>query len=190
MNKQTNRKLLTAITSFLVIVGLFYTSTYHCYAADENSSGTSVTFTKTEVEKYLLSVRVEGNGSIYDGKETIRGQISKYSLEVGDYKIFQIVPDTGYNLQYVMLNGIDITEKVYDGKITILGTEYEQELVFYFNEIGDSVNDNQNEDPNHTNKDSSIVQTGDIARTGYLTLGLITSCAVIIIVMRKKSKNR
>lgn len=189
MKKQSLNKVLTIVSIFFVAFGCFFTNIKILHAAE--SSGTSVTFTVKENETYLLSVSVEGKGSIFDGKEVIRDQINKYHLENGTYKTFRIVPDEGYEISRVTLNGKDITNLIINGEITVKSEDYEQVLVFYFTKTTDSDNEkpggvNKKPDNSQTNSHPNRVETGDATRKMLYGLTLVASISVLVIVVKRK----
>ena len=67
---------------------------------------------------YTLSLTVSGNGSVFYN-ETIAITGSKYILSEGSNATFTFVPDNGYQVKSVKVNGSDVTADVINNQYTI-----------------------------------------------------------------------
>lgn len=171
------KKFYLVVSAFMLAFCMGLTQVSTCFA-DEGAASTTVSYVKEEGDKYLLSVEVIGNGSVMDGIGTIRDQISKYELEAGTPKTFQVVADEGYVLDKILLNGVDITHRLNDDYLTIFGQDYAQGLQFVFKKVATSGNQSGSGDR---------VNTGDVTKASMAGITLLLSFAVIILI-RKKSK--
>jgi len=79
----------------------------------------SVTFEAIPPTTYSLTITSSGNGSVaYDGM-TIRNMTDALSLNAGSTFTMSFVPDNGYRLGSVKVNGVDVTSSVVNNQYTI-----------------------------------------------------------------------
>ena len=177
------KKMCMSLAAILMTC-CFCLANMNCYAQEQKdgSAGVSVSYVKEKNDTYFLYVTIFGNGSLYDGEGIIREQINKYEIEPGVKKIFTISPDKGYQLDRVLLNNVDITQKVISGKIEIVGEEFNQNLEVYFRK--------ETTQPTNDATRSPVVKTNDSTTIQSLVLiMLVASCIGICILIRKKKDN-
>lgn len=136
-------------------------------------------------DNYVLEVKVQGGGSLCDGKQKIRKGILEYNLPVGTKKSFEIQPDKGYVLQSVHLvkPEIDPEEKtplmdeVENGTFLVVKTPVKQVVEVNFQKA-------------ETGSVFGITpKTGDLSEIGwYVTAMLLAAAAVIGIAAKKRNK--
>ena len=169
MNLELKRKaqlmIMALLISFVVIGGNIQSSF---------ASGTSidVTYTKEESDQYILSVKVVGNGKVYDGKQEIRNQVNRYKLAVDEDKVFDLKADAGNRLLKVTLDDKDITQQVKQNSIKIEGQHYNQSLIIYFEES--------------TNQP---VKTGDAQPIALYSLLAVGTLAILITVYARRKRD-
>lgn len=78
----------------------------------------------------LLSVKVHGNGSFFDGKAYRKE--GTYVLTRHRRKLFSLLPDNGCELVQLVLNDEKIQAANTDGRLIISGSQKEQQLILYF----------------------------------------------------------
>lgn len=128
-------KLKKSIVVIILLSSIFKISLLTCSAEDEKSYSTTMSYIKQETELYWISIQIDKTnhyGTIYDGKENIGNQINKYQLDIDEKKEFILMPDNGYTLGKVELNGKDITNWIQNGKLDIKSQKYNQEIIVHF----------------------------------------------------------
>ncbi len=84
-----------------------------------NNIALEVEFEAIPPTTYTLTIKATGNGNaIYDGT-SIRGKSIRFTIIEGSYATVTIIPDAGYMIKSVKLNGTDVTSGVVDNKYTI-----------------------------------------------------------------------
>ena len=78
----------------------------------------------------LLSVKVHGNGSFFDGKAYRKE--GTYVLTRHRRKLFSLLPDNGCELVQLVLNDEKIPAANTDDRLIISGSQKEQQLILYF----------------------------------------------------------
>lgn len=150
----------------MMLVGTLTTG----YAAEGESN---ITYTVNGSESYELKVKVEGNGTVFDGDAAIKNKISVYQLPIDESKSFKIVADEENTLKSITLNGTDITTAIKDKVIKVEGQAYAQELIITFQ-----------------SKQDGGVLTGDTTKRGILILGMLGAGSMIFLFMKKKRKEQ
>lgn len=148
----------------------------------EDGSGTGITAVSYEKEYndvYTLSVSVFGEGELYDGSAIIKEQTNKYEIKVGESKTLKIVPSKWSRLDKVILNDVNITNKVKNESITVYGETFNQNLKVYFTKVAD------NPITLSSLNTSGSIKTGDPARLKGLVVGLLLSVFAILLVSGK-----
>lgn len=199
------KKLILLVTSFLLF-------TLPVYAQDDENGedGNSsvqipLVYELEGVPSIKVTLDVSGSGCVRDGDEIIRDGIVTYDLRTDMEKVFEVEPDSGYQVSVLNINGIDHKE---DGKqkIVIKDITEEQEIEVRFEKI--PIIDDPPEDPADDpiiNGNGSItpvkpkpplsagtwntsnVQTGvNDGKSGFMVMMIISLCVVSIIEKEKK----
>ena len=72
-----------------------------------------------EIITYSLSIKSTGNGVVVYNASKIRGKTSSSSVNYGTSAILTFTPDEGYRIKKLMVNSVDVTSNIKDGKYTI-----------------------------------------------------------------------
>lgn len=166
----------------LIAVGIFLSLAYVGVTPLHAIKGTTtVSYECRETITYLLTVSVKGEGSVFDGEEMIRGQISEYQLKIDSFKLFRVKPDKGNELEKIMLDGKDITKELQGDVLKVEGKEANQNLEFYFSE-GEvaGVDSDQN-----TSKPGKPSKTDDSTKYQSYILGLLGSILLGAMIYKK-----
>ena len=98
------------------------------------SNITSDTTLEVEFERitYSLTIKATGNGTVTYAETAVRGKSSAFTISYGNNATISIVPDDGYRIKSVKLNGTDITSTVKNNQYTItdITTNTTIEVVF------------------------------------------------------------
>lgn len=151
----------------LMIFGMLLGSMITCFAA---SGSTTVSYTSEAESAYELIVQVNGFGSVSDGERTIRNNGVIYQMAVNESKWFQITPDKKNKVKSILLDGEDITQKVNNQKLELIGVKKNQELIINFTTI------------------SSNVETGDTTQKLLLIAVMFITGAMIVVFVKKKKE--
>ena len=68
---------------------------------------------------FILAVYAQGNGEVRLGDDVIRDNSKKYYLKEGTDTVLTILPDDGYSLRRLRVNGTDMTSAVVDNQYTV-----------------------------------------------------------------------
>ncbi|MCP1100861.1 hypothetical protein M2454_000069 [Aequitasia blattaphilus] len=181
MKISIQKRVLFCIT--MVCLFIVFSLTVYGKEEDVGTGITEISYEKQYNDVYILSVSVFGEGALHDGSGTIKEQVSKYEIRVDESKTLKIVPSKGYQLDQVILNDTNITDKVKDESITIYGETFNQELKVYFVKAADSPIIRAS-----LNSDNSI-KTGDAARLELFVISFLISIFTILCIV-KSGKSR
>lgn len=199
------KKIILLVTSFLLF-------TLPVYAQDDENGedGNSsvqipLVYELEGVPSIKVTLDVSGSGCVKDGDEIIRDGIVTYDLRTDMEKVFEVEPDSGYQISVLNINGIDHKEDSKQ-KIVIKDITEEQEIEVRFEKI--PIIDDPPEDPADDpiiNGNGSItpvkpkpplsagtwntfnVQTGvNDGKSGFMVMMIISLCVVSIIEKEKK----
>ena len=82
------------------------------------NTNVEVSFEEIPPTTYNLTISAVGNGTVVYDSHTIKDQTSSFTVVEGSYITIQIVPDDGYRMKSVTLDGMDVTANVTDGQYT------------------------------------------------------------------------
>lgn len=111
--------------------------------ASDKEYTTSVQYISDEKVRQTFLLEVQGYGSIYDGKQTIKNGSIEYQLSIGEEKTFKIIPDEGYEVSHIYYRVTtkqrdiqtvtrDLVSEMVDNSITIQIVEGKIELKIEF----------------------------------------------------------
>lgn len=201
------KKFILLVTSFLLFTLPVYAQDDE-YDEDSNSSvQIPLVYELEGVPSIKVTLDVSGNGCVKDGDEIIRDGIVTYDLRTDMEKVFEVEPDSGYQVSVLNINGIDHIEE-YKQKIVIKDITEEQEIEVRFEKIPiiDDPPEDPTDDPNINGNgsitpikpqpplspgtwDTSSIQTGVNDRRGGFTILMMISLCVISIIEKEKRKN-
>ena len=95
------------------------------------ANANSTTITTTVPSDCLLQVSITGRGRVWiDGKPMHTSE----TLSIQRHKrlVIEFQPGLGYQMASVSLNGVDITQKLYSGKLTLDGISFDSVLTVVF----------------------------------------------------------
>lgn len=79
-----------------------------------------VEFEEIPPTTYTLSIAVKGSGAVnFDGTE-IRSKVNTFTVIAGTSPLITFIPDDGYRIRYVKLDGTDVTANVFNDQYTIV----------------------------------------------------------------------
>ena len=67
---------------------------------------------KGRVSNFVLSIEAFGNGSVKYDKNSVRNVVNTFTLDEGSSVSLSLVPDNGYRIKSVKVNGSDVISKV------------------------------------------------------------------------------
>lgn len=82
------------------------------------NTNVEVSFEEIPPTTYSLTISAVGNGTVVYDSHTVKDQTSSFTVVEGSYITIQIVPDDGYRMKSVTLDGMDVTANVADGQYT------------------------------------------------------------------------
>lgn len=157
----------------IMMIYITFASQINVYAAVLRESNVPVTYTKSEIISYVLTLEVKGDGAVFDGKRNVENSNEKYLLNVDDSIKFKFNPKKGAKISRVILNGEDVGESIENNEIVIDGHEREQSLIVEF-----------------TSNINGIPQTGDSNEIAiYFLVLLISIVGFILLNHKSKYKN-
>lgn len=177
------------------------------YANTEQST-VPVTYNVSQDSKYNLSISVSGDGSVYDGVQSIRNGTVTHNLKVGEEKVLRIVPDNKSQIKNISWKNKDTDlsqyykiENIDNGKkVSLKGVSTDSELIIEFdnedNTTNNNNNNNNNEDNKDQNQDDSQTKDGGIKnpKTGekgilvWITLFILS--LIIMLILRKNDSEK
>jgi hypothetical protein len=95
--------------------------------------------TVTAVFSPLFSVNVGANGSVYSNGSTLKAGANSVLVDKGTNKQFIFVPNYGYKVDKVEVNGINNTDAVMNGNYTFNNVQIAQSLKVTFTEVNFSI---------------------------------------------------
>ncbi|WP_250674018.1 hypothetical protein LZ906_001470 [Paraclostridium ghonii] len=160
-----------------------------------------VTYNISEDSKYTLSINVSGDGTVYDGVQSIKNGIVIHNLKVGEEKTLRIIPDDKSEIKNISWKNKDTDLSQYykiknieNGKsLSLRGVSTDSELIIEFEKNNSSDDKGQNQDDSQT-KDGGIKnpKTGEKGMLGWIILFILS--LIIILILRsidsKKSKTK
>lgn len=161
--------------AILVLLIMLIATTTIGYGSQGEFEITYISNGSEESERYDLSVKVIGNGALYDGDAAIKHEVSVYQLPINQSKSFRVQREEGNTLQSITLNGKDITTTIKGDVIKVDGQTYAQELIVTFQseQIG-----------------SGNIDTADKTQKGILLLGILGAGFMILFLMNKNNLQR
>lgn len=159
----------------LILIMLIGTATIG-YSAQGKFDVSYISNGTEESVQYELSVKVVGNGTLYDGDAAIKLETSVYQLAIDGSKSFRVKPDDGNTIKSITLNGKDIATTLKGDVIKIEGQTYAQALVVTF------------QSKQTGSKDTGNVNTADMTRKGILLLSVLGTGSMILFMTKKKKK--
>ena len=79
-----------------------------------------VEFEEIPPTTYTLAITAKGDGAVsYDGT-SVRNQTSTFTVTAGNSALVSFIPDEGYRIRYVKLDGTDITANIFNNQYTIV----------------------------------------------------------------------
>lgn len=168
--------------------------------ANENKSVVPVIYNISEDSRYNLNIKVSGDGTVYDGDQSIKNGNVIYQLKVSEEKSFKIIPDKESKLKSISWKNknTDLSEyyeleDIRNGKsLTLKGVATDSELIIEFGNR-DTIIENSEEDtsdPDIKDDGEKSPQTGDKGIAGWIIL-LILSLTLLLtpkFIDSKKSK--
>ena len=79
----------------------------------------NVVFEALPVATYNFTISASGNGSVSYNSNSVRDDISTFTIEEGKSATLSITPDNGYAIKSVTINNYDVTSQVYNNSYTI-----------------------------------------------------------------------
>lgn len=170
--------------------------------ANVGQSKIPVTYNISEDSRYDLNIKVSGDGTVYDGRKSIRNGNVVHQLKVSEEKVLEIIPDEGIKLKRISWrNGeVDLSkyyeiEDVSGGKkLYLKGISTDSELEIQF-DIKNNTSENLGQDQNQNNSDikddgEKSPQTGDNGMLGWIILFILSLAMILLYVNidRRKSK--
>ena len=84
---------------------------------------------------YALNIIVQGSGSVRYDDSVIRNQSRQFSITEGDALTLTLVPDNGYRVEMVKLNGNDVTGELSNNQLTMNSVSSDMSVEVTFGEI-------------------------------------------------------
>lgn len=154
--------------------------------AYKQESDLELKFPLTAKDKYQYTLVVRGNGEVIEGNKGLRNGKTIYSLSVGQSKNFKIVPDIGYEIDYIKYAGKK--QKVKERfSFKAVSENRKIEVVFKKKEgiAGISNNNTTAMSKPDTNRNASqTIKTG--AGSNYYQEVMIISMIMLMILKRRK----
>ena len=96
-------------------------------------------YTGTTTSEYTLSIKASGNGQISYKGNAIRNTTKSYSVEMMSSATLTLMPDDGYQVKSVKVNGTDVTSNVSNNSYTINQITSNQSVEVEFEAIPPSI---------------------------------------------------
>ncbi|UBK98056.1 hypothetical protein KLF26_02210 [Clostridium perfringens] len=159
-----------------------------------------VTYNISEQSRYDLNIKVSGNGTVYDGRKSIRNGNVVHQLKVSEEKVLEIIPDEGIKLKSISWrNGEVDLSKYYEiedisggKKLSLKGISTDSELEIQF-DIKNNTSGNLGQDQNDLDikeDGEKSPQTGDNGMLEWIILFILSLAMILLYVNidRRKSK--
>ncbi|BDC00676.1 hypothetical protein CP118TE_03850 [Clostridium perfringens E] len=159
-----------------------------------------VTYNISEQSRYDLNIKVSGNGTVYDGRKSIRNGNVVHQLKVSEEKVLEIIPDEGIKLKSISWrNGEVDLSKYYEiedisggKKLSLKGISTDSELEIQF-DIKNNTSGNLGQDQNDSDikeDGEKSPQTWDNGMLGWIILFILSLAMILLYVNidRRKSK--
>lgn len=162
--------------------------------AKSGQSTVPVIYNISEDILYDLSIKVSGDGSVFNGAKSIRNKYLVQQIKVSEEKIFEIIPDKGSGLKSISWKSGDTDlskyyeiEDIKNGKkLSLKGVAADSELTIQFdskNNIGSDLEQDKN---NSIIKDENIKspETGDKGiMFVWIILSILSSVMLLIFII-------
>lgn len=173
-------------------------------SAAEGKSSTAVMYGVPEGTPFPFILEVRGNGTVYDGTESIRNGSVQYEMVEGEQKQLRVVPDAGYLITHIYSQTTsqkDIIGELSGEELTVTVPNGRMILTFVFEPVptedaGDTGNTGGGGTGGEPGKDPAVKltamgakagRTGDEAWFwGYLVIAGISGMVLLVMSRRKR----